>query len=234
MAAEFLLLAAMDQEREPFLAASEQVGAEIPGPTRVSRLTPLVLGGRRGQVLVTGIGPVNAAAALSGWLAQNEAAGPVVSVGTAGGLHPQVSVGEVVIGTEYRYADVDARAFGYAFGQVPGMPAQYPASSAAAVAGRRWPEFVHTGLLVTSSSFVSAELAGQIRTATPGALAVDMESAALAQTCYLHRVSTFISVRGISDLCTPRAGEDFHDGLGQAAQRSAEVSLTLLAGELPR
>lgn len=222
----------MAQESEPFLAAAEQAGEEVPGPTRASRLTPLVLRGRAGHLLVTGIGPVNAAASLSGWLARNELVGPVVSVGTAGGLHPKVSVGDVVIGTAYRYADVDARAFGYAFGQVPGMPAQYPAPTPG---GRgSWPGFVHTGLLVTSSSFVSAERAGQIRTATPHALAVDMESAALAQTCYLHQVPTFVSVRGISDLCTPRGGEDFHDGLGRAAQRSAEATLTLLEGDSPR
>lgn len=225
---QFLLLAAMPQEREPYLAAAAKVGGERPGPTRTSALTDIVLEGVPGQILLTGVGPVAASAALGGWLATNPVPRRVVSVGSAGGLHQKVAVGDVVVGTEYRYADVDARQFGYEFGQVPGMPAKYRATAIPELA-LLGDGFLHAGLVVTASSFISAELAAPIRAHFPGALAVDMESAALAQTCHLYGVEGFTSIRGVSDLCTPRAGEDFHDGVGLAAARSYEVAHTAIA-----
>lgn len=223
----FLLLAAMPQEREPYLNAATTAD-ERPGPTGTSRVTDIVLAGVPGQILLTGVGPVAAAAALGAWLARNPDPGHVISVGSAGGLHEAVAVGDVVIGTEYRYGDVDARQFGYEFGQVPGMPATYEAS---AVPATRSSDrgFVHTGMVITTSSFVSADLAIPIRAHFPDALAVDMESAALAQTCHLFGVRRFTSIRGISDLCTPRAGEDFHDGLGLAAVRSYEITHSVIS-----
>src|SRR5690625_147754 len=223
-APQFLLLAAMAEEREPFLEAADAVTGERPGPTAGSLLTEIVLDGVPGQILTTGIGPVNAAAALTGVLTGAPAPAQILSVGSAGGLHENIGVGEVVIGTDLRFADVDARAFGYAFGQVPGMPESYVA--AAPPAPIQAQEYVSPGLLVTSSSFVTAELAAEIRAHLPSALAVDMESAALAQTCYLHGIVSFTSVRGISDLCSPRAGEEVHVGRGRAARRSAEITRT--------
>ena len=107
------------------------------------------------------------------------------------------------------------------------MPVEYTAGLACGEGDAR---HRHEGLLVTSSSFVGAELAAGIRERLPQALAVDMESAALAQTCLLLGLERFVSVRGISDLCTPRAGEDFRRGLGLAAGRSADAVLDLLAG----
>ena len=38
----------------------------------------------------------------------------------------------------------------------------------------------------------------------------------------------FLSVRGVSDLCGPEAGQDFHIGAEEAAARSAAVVLALL------
>lgn len=239
----FLLLAAMQPEAEPFLAAASEVQAPRPGPTQNSQLTSLVLEGTPGQVLVTGVGPVNAAAALSGWLAAGPRDLPLLSVGSAGGLHGDIHVGDVVVGYEFSYADVDARAFGYAFGQVPGMPARYrgavppetlsarevPTGATVGEPAKEPGEGAVTGLLVTSSSFVTADLARVISEYFPDALAVDMESAALAHTCALYGVAAFTSIRGISDLCTPRAGEEFHDGLGLAARRSAEIARAVIA-----
>lgn len=230
MAPRFLLLAAMPQEREPFLGAA---GLQRPGPSPHSTVTDVEVEGVPGQILLTGIGPVAAAAALSAWLATHPAPAHIISVGSAGGLHPSIDVGEVVVGCTYRYADVDARQFGYEFGQVPGMPAAYPGPAPHAETLARSHGYVHAGLVVTASSFISAELAGPIREQFPGALAVDMESAALAQTCHLHGAPAFTSIRGISDLCTPRAGADFHDGLGLAAQRSFEITRTLIAALAP-
>jgi len=219
----FLLLAAMAEEAAPFLHTVTD--PERPGPGPQSRETGVEIAGVPGRILRTGVGPVAASAALGAWLARNRAPRLVVSVGSAGGLHESIAVGDVVVGDSYRYADVDARAFGYAIGQVPGMPPAFEGAPVPRAAG----EHVHTGLLLTSASFISAEAAAAARRRFPGALAVDMESTALAQVAHLFGGLAFTSVRGISDLCTPRAGEDFHDGLGLAARRSFEVTRDLIA-----
>ena len=39
----------------------------------------------------------------------------------------------------------------------------------------------------------------------------------------------FVSVRGVSDLCGPEAGQDFHIAVEEAAARSAAVVLALLS-----
>src|SRR5690625_4903874 len=101
-APQFLLLAAMAEEREPFLEAADAVTGERPGPTAGSLLTELVLDGIPGQILTTGIGPVNAAAALTGMLTAAPAPARILSVGSAGGLHENIGVGEVIIGAEDR------------------------------------------------------------------------------------------------------------------------------------
>lgn len=222
---DFLLVAAMDAERQPFLQADPHASPSQPGPAPSSSVTNVNIGGARGQILVSGIGPVNAASALSGWLAKNQQPRWIVSVGSAGGLHPKVKVGDVIVGTHYRYADVDARQFGYAYGQVPGMPEEFQPTPAPVDLGQR----IHAGLLVTSASFVDAPKADTIRAHFPHAWAVDMESAALAHTCHIYGVQRFVAIRGVSDLCSPQAGEEFHDGLGQAAERSREITTTFLS-----
>lgn len=223
--AQFLLVAAMAEESQPLLGLVDYVGTPKPGPTKVSSITEISFAGLTGRVLTTGIGPVNAAASLSAWFTRNGCQVPVLSIGSAGGLSELVQVGDVVLGDRYLYADVDVQAFGYDLGQVPQMPKMYPGM---VPKNSRSHDYVHVGLIVTGSSFVTSELAATIRTNMPEAMAVDMESAALAQTCHLFGNHQFVSIRGISDLCSPRAGEDFHDGLGLAAARSAETALTIL------
>lgn len=195
----------------------------------------------RELVLVrTGIGLVNAASALSGVLAEVEPE-VVVSAGTAGGLARGVAVGDVCLSTTLAYTDADATAFGYVRGQVPGMPAVYtadpgtlarlgavgPAALAGATpssAGAR----LRRGQMLAGNSFVTAANVADTRQAFPEAVSTDMESTALAQVC-ASRGLPFVSVRGISDLCGPEAGEDFHIGAEEAAARSAAVVLALLA-----
>lgn len=222
---QFLLLAAMPEEREPFLQSASQVGT-----TRregAIEVTPVDIAGHPGEIMLTGIGPIAAASSLTAWLSTRDQPQVIISVGSAGGLHSRVKVGQVIIGHEYRYADVDAQAFGYHFGQVPGQP---PAFTTQEVQVDE--DYVHTGLIVTSSSFVSADLAIPIREHFPHALAVDMESTALAQVCHRYGAKNFVSIRGISDLCTPVAGEDFHDGLGTAAERSRQITHKILTQKL--
>ncbi|MCC3270445.1 5'-methylthioadenosine/S-adenosylhomocysteine nucleosidase [Arthrobacter gengyunqii] len=238
--AAFVILVAMEDELAPFLERAEDVGPARQIGNAIHR--DAVLAGHPVVLVRTGIGLVNAAGAATSAILEAQRAGGnndrpvVISAGSAGGLGAGVRVGDVVVGSHYINVDADARAFGYKLGQVPGMPEIYPApeslteSIRLAQSGGTIP--MHHGLIVSSYNFVTPARAELITGSFPGALATDMESSAIAQTCFVFGVP-FISVRGISDLCGPAAEDDFRDQVDDAATQSANVvtsSLDALAG----
>ena len=196
--------------------------------------------GPRELVLVrSGIGLVAAASALATALTRLAPA-VVLSAGTAGGLGREVEVGDVCVSTTLAYTDADATAFGYAHGQTPGQPTVFEADTAvlarveevgpaalrastASSGGAR----IRAGQMLAGNSFVTAANVGRARELFPGAVSTDMESTALAQVAASAGIP-FASVRGVSDLCGPEAGQDFHIGAHEAAARSAAVVLAAL------
>ncbi|MFI2365405.1 5'-methylthioadenosine/S-adenosylhomocysteine nucleosidase [Promicromonospora sp. NPDC019610] len=228
-----VVLVAMDDEAAPFLSLASDVGE----PERVgfAEQRPITLAGRPVVLVRTGIGFVNATAAGTGAILRYGAGVPLISAGSAGGLAKDVAVGDVVLGARIVNADADARAFGYVLGQVPGMPEAYDAAPTLADAVRRAAatvdDQVREGSIGSGEKFVTSDLAQQLRADFPDVLAVDMESAALAQLCHNFGVD-FVSVRAVSDLCAPD-GTEFRTHVDDAAHRSAEVvtaAIGLLGG----
>ncbi|QHC68336.1 5'-methylthioadenosine/S-adenosylhomocysteine nucleosidase [Rathayibacter sp. VKM Ac-2759] len=214
----------MDEEAEPFLATAS--AASEPRSVGNAQQWDLELGGHDVLLVRTGVGLVNAAGGLTAAILRTLGDVPlVISAGSAGGLGTEVRVGDVVIGDEYVQTDADARAFGYAMGQVPGMPERYSGHAAALAAAPAVEGIVvRRGLIVSSDTFVSGDHVERVRGHFSGALATDMESVSLAQTAHVHSLP-FVSVRGISDLCAP--GE-FEAHVDDAADRSAAVVVALL------
>lgn len=228
-----VVVGAMAQEVAPF----DELATAEPVETPAGRL--IVVAGTRLLVVRSGIGLVNAAAALVRALS---AVAPrvVVSTGSAGGLAAVTEVGDVVVGSTYTYGTADATAFGYERGQVPGMPAAYPGDEALLAAARATGPAVpvvstgragtlRSGQMVSGDSFVTAANVEGVRAGFPDALSTDMETTALAQVAYLYGLP-FLSVRGISDLCGPAADQDFHLAVEEVAARAARVVLAALAG----
>src|SRR5699024_10004842 len=52
----------------------------------------------------------------------------IINTGSAGGYARFLNVGDIVISNEVVHHDVDATGFGYAYGQVPKMPATFVAN----------------------------------------------------------------------------------------------------------
>ena len=224
------VVVAMDEEAEPFLArATERATQPLTvGPALVYAV---ILEGDPVLIARTGIGLVNAASALSAVIERFEPCA-VISAGSAGGLRSDVNVGDLVIGTDYRYADADATAFGYLPGQVPGMPESYsPAAhlvaAAAAVIGADR-QTVLRGTMLSGGSFVTGANVGATREIFPDALSTDMETVALAQVC-ATRQCPFLAVRSISDLCGPAAGRQFHLKIDLVAEISASAVCQILS-----
>ncbi|AMD86999.1 5'-methylthioadenosine/S-adenosylhomocysteine nucleosidase [Actinomyces radicidentis] len=236
-----VVLAAMPEEAQPFLDALPRLedapAVELLGDA--AQAVGLDLDGREVLLVRTGIGLVAAASALAAALLQVRPE-VVVSAGTTGGLGRAVEVGDVCASTTLAYNDVDATAFGYDLGQTPGQPAVFLGDEGLLALVQERAEgalraatptsggaHVHTGQMLAGGSFVTAANVADTRELFPGAVSTDMESTALAQVATTAGVP-FASVRGVSDLCGPEAGQDFHIGADEAAARSAAVVLALL------
>ena len=227
------VVVAMPEEAEPFLElATSRCGR--PQAVGNAALHALELAGRPVLLVRTGIGLVNAASAVTAAIERFEPSA-VVSAGSCGGLRADVNVGDLVVGTEFRYTDADATAFGYAPGQVPGMPEAFTASPHLVAAARglaaREGRALWRGTMLSGGSFVTAENVGGARETFPEALSTDMESTSLAQVCQIHG-RDFLALRSISDLCGPAAGQQFHLELDVVARLSAQA-VTELIGALP-
>ena len=150
-----------------------------------------------------GIGKVNAAVGTL-TLIENFHPALVINTGVAGGTG-NASILDVVIGEEIAYHDCWCGP-GTEWGAAAGCPPRF--SSVKALVDL--PLFsgkanVKKGLIASGDIFVSKkEEVDHVLNLYPGALAVDMESAAIAQVCHLKSVPVFI-MRVISD--TP-GGDD--------------------------
>lgn len=230
--APVLVLCAMDEEAAAFLpAGGAQAPTPLPCPLAGVEAHRTRLSGRAVVVVRSGIGLASAAAAAS-WAICALRPRLVVSAGTAGGLDRQIEAGDVAIGESYSYGAADASEFGYVRGQVPGQPPRFTADPGLLAAARaaRAPaaSALRFGRILSSDAFVTARNVADTREAFPDAVATDMESCAIAQTARAFGIG-FLSVRGISDLCGPEAGRDFHVALDVAAARSRETVEAVLA-----
>ncbi len=190
--------------------------------------------GDRIALALSGIGKVNAAAAATLLLSRYEAQTLIFS-GVAGGLHPELEVGTVLLADrlaihDYGYV-ADGRFTPTASGVIPiGAPtlteavAVSPAVTrhldrlAAAVAGRL-PQSVLKGAVVTADYFLNCATTRQDLRAALGADAVDMESGAVAQVAAAWGAPLYV-IRTLSDL----AGADSHVTYPQMVEMAANAS----------
>lgn len=180
---------------------------------------------------ICGIGKVNAAActAVAAMLYQPNL---VINVGVAGGLHPGLEVGDVVVASELNYHDADATAFGYAHGQIPRMPESYSTDET-------WVNLltekdhgfafqVVSGLLCSGDSFVADEnRVIEIQKQFPDIIALDMESCGIAQCCHQLELS-FCCLRSISDAANSKAKMSYDLCLELAVTQVTQVLQVIL------
>ena len=152
-----------------------------------------------------GIGKVNAALGAQKMINEFKP-DCIISSGCAGGNGDDINIQDIVVSAELCYHDVYCgRAIddSTVYGQVQGLPARYQADpELLRKALSIGPSGVnlHQGLIVTGDWFVdSKDKMREIIGHFPEAKAVDMESCAIAQTCYINKVP-FISFRVISDI----------------------------------
>lgn len=159
------------------------------------------------HLVETGIGKVHAALATQLSI-QRYQPQLLVNVGVSGGLYEGAQISDLCLSTTFRYHDVWCGA-GNESGQVQGLPAQFfaEATQLASVAEHLQIP-LKQGLLLCGDAFIPE--AAHLRAFAeryPDLIAVDMESAAIAQTAYLYGTS-LVSIRIVSD--TPLTSQDHH------------------------
>ncbi|EFV80935.1 MULTISPECIES: 5'-methylthioadenosine/adenosylhomocysteine nucleosidase [Neisseria] len=185
------------------------------------------LAGKRTVLVLSGIGKVNAAVSTS-WVIHQFTPDCVINTGSAGGLGKGLKVGDVVIGETVAHHDVDVTAFGYVRGQVPQLPAVFASDANLIRQAEKAAQVfegaaVTQGLIVSGDRFVhSSEGVAEIRSHFPEVKAVEMEAAAIAQTCHQLEVP-FVIIRAVSDSADEKADISFEEFLKTAAVSSAKM-----------
>jgi adenosylhomocysteine nucleosidase len=210
-----------------------------------------LLNGRHVVVTLTGIGKVNAA--ITTTLAiEHFHPNEILFSGIAGGIDPALSPGDLVIGTQLAYHD-----YGTLADSLVPDPTRNPATHQnnplffpcndtlvkvaekasrgltleMPVEGRPAPHIV-SGPIVTGDVFITSLAASRRLWQQWHAEATDMESAAVAQTCWQRNIP-FIIIRSLSDAADSQAEKDIHRFYRVAAHNAALLVIAI-TGELAR
>lgn len=173
--------------------------------------------------LVCGIGKVNAALGTADLINIYDCE-IIINIGISGGLDASLHVGEMIVGTQIVYHDVWCGEPN-AYGQIQEMPLLYH-SDADLI--KKLPPF-KSGLICCGDKFIeSSKEKSAILKQFPSVLAVDMESAAIAQTCYIYNIP-LLCIRQISDVPgVNNHSEQYADFWQNAPQNAIEILKQIL------
>lgn len=229
------ILGAMDQEVALLKASLQDVTV-----SEYAHLTFYAgtLHGVEVVIVKCGIGKVAAAVATT-ILIDRYAPDFVVNTGSAGGFDKDLNIGDLVVADFVQHHDVDLTHFGYERGQTYGMPAKFACDQrlieAAEQAAR---DVVHIqskrGLICTGDAFIgSDDVVARLRDLFPEMRAVEMEGAAIAQTCHMLE-TPFVVIRSLSDIAGKTSSMSFSQYIDIAAKHSAELVMGMIAALAPK
>jgi adenosylhomocysteine nucleosidase len=214
------------------------------------RFTRGILNGRRVVLAQTGMGKVNAAMTTTLML-EHFHPHELLFTGIAGGVNPDLSPGDLVIGTAVTYHDYGTLMpdslqlrpthnpftlqenpifFTCDTGLVQTarrVSKQVAFSKIDHRNGGRLPTVV-AGIIVTGDVFVASLPATQKFRRQLGAEATEMEGAAIGQVCWQQRVP-FLVIRSLSDNASSNAASEVRTFYQVAANNSASLVMALVA-----
>lgn len=147
--------------------------------------------------LLAGIGKVHAALGTT-LLIYHARPDCILSIGCSGALSSDLHVGDIVAANEVAYHDVWCGE-GNAYGQVQGCPPRFACLAELTSRFTASGEVKREGLFVSGEYFIpSHPMLRDLNARFSNPLAIDMESAAVAQTCWIEGYP-FAALRAISD-----------------------------------
>ena len=222
------IIGAMEQEVESLLGLMENKQETEKAGSRFYNGT---LEGLPVTVVQCGVGKVNAAMCTQ-ILCDCFGVTCLVNTGIAGSLCADLDIGDLVVSQDAMYHDVDAVAFGYPMGKVPGMDVTaFPADDtligyAFAAAEAVNPGHTKIGRVASGDQFVASKGVKDRNVDLTRGLCTEMEGAAIAQTAYRNGIP-FVILRAISDKADDSAEMDYPTFERIAAHRCAAVTQAL-------
>ena len=222
------IIGAMEEEVETLLGLMENKQETEKAGSRFYNGT---LEGLPVTVVQCGVGKVNAALCAQ-ILCDCFGVTCLVNTGIAGSLCAELDIGDLVVSQDAMYHDVDAVAFGYPMGKVPGMDVTaFPADDtligyAFAAAEAVNPGHTRIGRVASGDQFVASKAVKERIIDLTRGLCTEMEGAAIAQTAYRNNIP-FVILRAISDKADDSAEMDYPTFERIAAHRCAAVTQAL-------
>ncbi|MBO5256079.1 MAG: 5'-methylthioadenosine/adenosylhomocysteine nucleosidase [Clostridia bacterium] len=182
---------------------------------------------------VCGIGKVFAAICAQTMIVKY-APDAVINTGVGGTLTKKLSVGDVAVSSAMVQHDMDTSALGDPVGLISGINiVEIPADAAlaekiSAIVKSMGINTV-TGTIATGDQFIGNQETKNRIADTFGAIACEMEGAAIGQVCYVNKVP-FAVIRAISDDADGGACEDYPAFAKMAAKNSAKAVIELANG----
>lgn len=183
-----------------------------------------------------GIGKVNAAICTQ-MLINLYRPEALVFSGVAGGLLPNMQVGDLVIASHLIQFDIDLTAFGRRHGELPdadrmiqsdpGLVEKTADAFDLAFNGSAGDPNLMIGTVVSGDRFVEDTKTLRWLQREFGALATEMEGAAVGYTCQLNAVP-FVVIRGLSDTANESAPDDFKSNLETVCRHSYRLMEQLI------
>ena len=222
------IIGAMASEVDALIAElSEAKSERISG----SLFTTGRLAGEEVVIVRSGIGKVAAATAAEAMILRY-APTLLVNTGVGGSLSENLSVTDIAIADRAVEHDMDTTPLGDPPGLLSGIDVVYLPSDADAVRGiRQAAEHLgyrtEVGTIASGDRFVASSEEKKRIVSLFGAIACEMEGAAIGQVCYVNRVP-FCVLRAISDSADGSSHMDYPTFVGMAAEQSVKLLRTFL------
>ncbi|MCL2255883.1 MAG: 5'-methylthioadenosine/adenosylhomocysteine nucleosidase, partial [Firmicutes bacterium] len=195
------------------------------------------LNGKDVVIVKSGIGKVSAATATAVLLSEYDTVEYVINLGVCGGLKKGTRQGDVIVANHSVQHDYDLTPVGLPIGQVEGQDEALfahdkPLAKKISVLrrgtiGDENEPVYHFGTVASGDQFVSCNKKSKWIQETFSAIAVDMETAAIAQVCKMFNVK-FLSLRTVSDRADDNAIMSYEEFEEMAAKRSIEIVKDIL------
>lgn len=192
--APFAVFVATRAEIKPIVTALRPTG---PPASRSDSMIRIAVEGRDLLVAKTGVGPDHAEIAAHRLFKETPIAA-ALSLGIAGGLSPDVETGDLIVGNQTILRRGSGQALrGQQGSRLENFPCDVGLQQAAIAVIRRWNSRHRLGPILTVDHILTME-EKRVLAAGSGALAVDMESAAIASAASACSIP-FLAIRGILD-----------------------------------
>ncbi len=221
------IMGAMREEIDPIL---EAVGSYAATEHAGNTFYECRYGGHDLVIAYSKIGKVFSAITAS-VMAGRYGAEALLFSGVAGGISPELKIGDLVMASALCQHDVDITAFGHPYGFIPEGSVMIQSdpqlrSLASEVAIDMGIE-LYEGVIATGDQFVASAERKNWIASTFGADALEMEGASVACVCANFGIPFFI-LRAISDSADGDAGMDFDTFLQSSAKVSADFILEMV------